>query len=732
MAGSGGGPPAAGSVAGAADASSPDRAPAGSASAGSAWLVDSAGSAGPASADGPRALRAGGAGVAEAVGAPDRAGLATAGSTRRANGGLQVDHRLERVPDTPGVVEVRAVASLPDSITQFEVSAPAGATVTGTEGLESGGDRRDYSWDGSTDRPSITYRVAVNRTFTFGTYRSVDVGEWAVVTNGDVESAYTYWYRGSNPGYESTYAVADGEEGYAGAELTYLGAYEVYEASHAGTTVEFVVSDATTMAADRSAVAETVGGAAASFDSGTSDDRLTVFVVSSLLNLGYTPNLGEPEYLVQGPVPVDGPPTTWTHEFVHTRQGWQTTTEMEWLDEGSAEYYGYLLSMQQGRTPYESFRALLADDEYAGADLTAPDSWVSDNVEYDKGARVVAALDYRIRRATDGEKTFEAVIGRLNDREEAVTYEAFKTVVREVTDRQFGVYIDSIVTGAGNTTVPADPFRYTTGPDADNDGDGLTTSEERAAGSHPFRTDTDDDGLPDGDEVDAGTDPTLADTDDDGLPDGVEREEGTDPTVADTDGDGLNDGREDALGTDSTVADTDGDGLEDGEELDGGTDPILADSDTDGLEDGEEADGQTDPTLADTDDDGLPDGEEFDGETDPTVADTDGDGLEDGEELDEGTDPTVADTDGDGLNDGDEVDEGTDPLTANTATATSADTGGSTSADGTDGSGGAGTAGGTGQGGDDGGTGDNGPTVLPAALAALALVGAGARLARRL
>ncbi len=65
--------------------------------------------------------------------------------------------------------------------------------------------------------------------------------------------------------------------------------------------------------------------------------------------------------------------------------------------------------------------------------------------------------------------------------------------------------------------------------DADEDGDGLTASEEEEYGTDPEKEDTDGDGMKDGWEISLGLDPTDADTDDDGADDGQETKQGTDP-----------------------------------------------------------------------------------------------------------------------------------------------------------------------------------------------------------
>ncbi len=62
-------------------------------------------------------------------------------------------------------------------------------------------------------------------------------------------------------------------------------------------------------------------------------------------------------------------------------------------------------------------------------------------------------------------------------------------------------------TTSGGTTGGTTGGGTVTSPDADDDGDGLTNSEEEALGTDPDSADTDGDGYADGDEVTAGTNP---------------------------------------------------------------------------------------------------------------------------------------------------------------------------------------------------------------------------------
>lgn len=121
--------------------------------------------------------------------------------------------------------------------------------------------------------------------------------------------------------------------------------------------------------------------------------------------------------------------------------------------------------------------------------------------------------------------------------------------------------------GVNDETDPANTDPCIPNPNAgpcDQDGDGLTNTEETAEGTDPTNPDTDGDGINDGTEVTNGTDPLDLCDPPNALP----------ACNIDTDGDGLLDGTETNLGTDPNNPDTDGDGLTDGTEVTNGTDPL--------------------------------------------------------------------------------------------------------------------------------------------------------------
>lgn len=173
------------------------------------------------------------------------------------------------------------------------------------------------------------------------------------------------------------------------------------------------------------------------------------------------------------------------HEYVHTRQQFETTDETRWLTEGSAEYYEHYLGWKIGPDDVDDF--FRSGDLHNDVKLDTPETWSGTDADYDRGAAVLRALDGRIRSETDGEKTLEDVMQRLNEHDGSVTNRDFRIAAQEVagTDlsRFWNDYIEGskapptpeqglfveISSGDDTTTTPTD-----TSPRSSNGGDRTT------------------------------------------------------------------------------------------------------------------------------------------------------------------------------------------------------------------------------------------------------------------
>lgn len=156
---------------------------------------------------------------------------------------------------------------------------------------------------------------------------------------------------------------------------------------------------------------------------------------------------------------------TWIHEYVHTNQEYWANDSMRWLTEATAEYYGNLYATRFNAstwTAYERrFRPEVTTDADARGVLSRPGGRA---LGYTKGERVVAALDLKIRAATDGNHTLEDVLRRIDRHNtsyaRSLTVAGFQRHVEAVAGRSFDRWIDRYVTTEAVPPVPDAPGRY--------------------------------------------------------------------------------------------------------------------------------------------------------------------------------------------------------------------------------------------------------------------------------
>ncbi|MBX0322503.1 hypothetical protein EGH21_05615 [Halomicroarcula sp. F13] len=387
---------------------------------------------------------------------------------------MDVRYVVDRLPSEVGRVQVTAVVDVPDRVSGLSVRTPANATVLSADGLASTGSR--WRWDGDSDTVSVTYTVPVGLRTAYG-QRTADTAEWSLVVRREVAlHARWRWQTGPDPGWNETMTVAAGQPGVGGETAVFVGPHETTTRTTPAGTVRLVVPDAATLGPAPAVVLDTIGDAQRSTTIGERHDAVTVIATPNDLAVGgYTPSNGAPVALVNAGEPVGVPTNVWVHEYRHTRQTYRTSAGMTWLEEGSADYYAARLTYRQGRIGYDRYRRRVTTDRYHDANLTRPGTWPSPDVQYDKGTRVVAALDVHIRQATGGERTFATVLRRLSRSDERVTLSLFAETVSAVAGRDLDAFVRQAVTGPA-PPVPADP-----------DGDGVSTHAERQRGTDPYR-----------------------------------------------------------------------------------------------------------------------------------------------------------------------------------------------------------------------------------------------------
>lgn len=379
-----------------------------------------------------------------------------------------------------------------------------------------------WAWDGNTTAPSVTLRVAVNRSSRrFGGLRWVDTGDWTLA-NPRTDFAYrtagldrwVYSWQ-ANARVDRRTRVGADHRGFAGPSIVYLGGFEASTTNATAQRIRLVRPTAAELADDPERVLRVLSAASNQLRVGARDSVVNAFAGPRPLRHGGTAALGggdRQDFWVSAGSDAGAPPNTWIHEYVHTRQSFVLGEEMAWFREASASYYAAVVSV---RVPpnrpgeFERLRATLDDERGANATLTDRSSWSTTYVPYAKGTRVLAALDGRIRNATDGNRTLQTVFRRLNRHDGLVTYDAFASVVANVSGESHREWLDDHVRSGAPVSPPSSPYAYTVpGGEFDADGDGVTAAAERANGTHPFAADTDADGVDDGTELRLGTDPT--------------------------------------------------------------------------------------------------------------------------------------------------------------------------------------------------------------------------------
>jgi alpha-D-ribose 1-methylphosphonate 5-phosphate C-P lyase len=376
-------------------------------------------------------------GGAVAMAASMETGTATSGATQIDDGDvIQQIQTYARVSEEPGEVAVTLTYEVPDRVVDLETHVPAEATVTETEGFERVNESV-YEWEETTDTATISYRINPNRTIeksgpegAEGRYLSVDTGDWALLTRSLTPTRWRY--TGQDPvRYNRTVRTAG--PGAAGEEVVYLGDVATFEETAHNQTFTLAVPERATMTASPISVLDSMANASNALRVGDRDEQ--VFVVAAPSEAvewgveGY--QIGDADMWVQSRQSLDTANNVWLHEYVHSRQAYETSRETRWTVEGWATYYAAVLTLEQDRIGFDEFRAQLAAGGrpvYSDVALTDRSSWTND-ANYRKGALVAGRADVHIRSATDRNKTLQTVFQSLNGYRDPVTQSQVLTEV---------------------------------------------------------------------------------------------------------------------------------------------------------------------------------------------------------------------------------------------------------------------------------------------------------------
>ncbi len=328
---------------------------------------------------------------------------------------------LRLTPDEPGEITVVQRYRVPDRVSSLKPELPEDVTVTGTTGF-SRGEGTVYEWDGNTSNPSLTFAMDVNETVDLagpegarGRYLFVDAGEWALFRRPAVPTSWSW--SGSAPVGITREPRAAGE-GHVGEWFAYLGGVATRERTADGQRFELVVPERATLTESPEAILDSLAAASDRMRVGDRDRVVTAFAAPTT-SVGWGVRglqYGDSDMWVRDAEPLATAENTWLHEYVHTRQGYETTPSARWTNEAFATYYAALLALEQGHVGFPAFREALRPGTarpQSDAVMTEPRSWVN-AANYLKGSLVAGDADLRIRLATDGTRSLQAVFSAMN------------------------------------------------------------------------------------------------------------------------------------------------------------------------------------------------------------------------------------------------------------------------------------------------------------------------------
>ncbi|MFH5802318.1 glycyl aminopeptidase [Haladaptatus sp. CMAA 1911] len=303
-------------------------------------------------------------------------------------------------------------------------------------------------WDGDSESPSMTITSDVDS----GNDREfAATDEWTLAptprisvawqADGDDDWQYFHPFQGDYPDRSVSFADA----GVLGAAFTYVGRYDEHVRHVDGQKFRMIVAADASPEESPEDVFDALGSASKRLPGKSPDDVLLFVLPDPIWRGGYA----SPKYdelWVHEDARLDDPQNLWLHEYVHTRQSFELGDQMGWFREASAAYFASELAMQQGRTSKSAVVGTLSSKEYGKSVLSKSDTWANREVPYYRGALTLWALDDRIRRATDGERSLVDVFDRMNRRNESVSYTDFRKIVAEVAGRSLTPWLNEHVT----------------------------------------------------------------------------------------------------------------------------------------------------------------------------------------------------------------------------------------------------------------------------------------------
>lgn len=337
-------------------------------------------------------------------------------------------HNISVAEETTDQLTYEISFHIGSDLSRFEVNVSDDyvTSIEDVDGFTEGGYRREYTWDGFTDEPSITiHREANVSAEEPGEYRFVRTDEWA--TTFRPYTPNTAWSQAD----ESVNRVRTihTDEGVAGTRYAYLGEYDRYEFTADEKSFELVVSNASAFDRSIDDIEQSLTGAAEHLAVNDEIDEYTAFVVPDPTRCcSRWSNAGD---ILLHEDAVEQPARSMYVGYVVNEQSFDTNDSAAWLDEAVQEYYRYLLMYKDGEIDYADFYdEFTPPTELDSKDVIPadPETWEERYDGGDFGLNVLAAIDVGIRENT-ATGSFTNVFAALNEYDGEITHDVFEELV---------------------------------------------------------------------------------------------------------------------------------------------------------------------------------------------------------------------------------------------------------------------------------------------------------------
>lgn len=371
--------------------------------------------------------------------------------------------RLQRTPTEPGTIDVEIDFSIPDSVTLLESRITAPVRSVSTDGFEYDRTTSMFVWDDGPSTPSIEFSLSENRPGDghVNGFHLLDSGDWALVETPVLP--YSITYRGTEPVYRSSVEVVGDGTASDDGHVAYLGDHETYQASVHGQRIRLIVPDAATLTAAPDVILGSLLAMASALEVGHRDEDVVAIAAPGgpvERSVGGRQS-GESGFWVKDDAALETGNNSWLHEYVHTRQGFTTAPDTQWLVEGTADFYAALYAWRQGHLAFDGFYETITDASDSTGVLADPDRWESRFTPYRNGRRVIGALDAKIRADTDGASSFTDVFRELNAVDEDLSHAHLTHLLEQVTGLGLGGWLDTYVRTTAVPPVPRDGSIWT-------------------------------------------------------------------------------------------------------------------------------------------------------------------------------------------------------------------------------------------------------------------------------